>query len=104
MRIPGRRRPEGEEGSFTFAVLIWMFIFFAFMTVVIDGSMEISQKEQAANIADSIARNVAGDVTASGLDAGQIVINTVQVGGNPTSECLPTDETAVTSRYDMSNI
>jgi hypothetical protein len=104
MRILRRRRPEGDEGSFTFAVLIWMFIFFAFMAIVIDGSMEISAKEQAADIADSIARNVAGDVTLDGLKAGQIVINTAQVGGNPTSDCLENDETAITGQYDMNNI
>lgn len=81
MSLPGRpaaagRRPQGEEGSFTFAVLIWVLIFFAMMTVVIDGSMEISAKEQAANVADSIARNVANDINVAQLRAnGKVVIN-----------------------------
>jgi hypothetical protein len=104
VNIPGRRRPEGDEGSFTFAVLIWIFIFFVFMSVVIDGSMEISAKEQAANIADSIARNVADDINTAGLNSGQIVINTVTVNGNRTSACRPTDESAITGSYDMNNI
>jgi Flp pilus assembly protein TadG len=75
MSVPGWR-PAGEEGSFTFAVLIWVLIFFALMTVVVDGSMEISAKEQAANVADSIARNVANDISVGQLRSnGKVVIN-----------------------------
>lgn len=75
MSVPGWR-PEGEEGSFTFAVLMWMLIFFALMTVIIDGSMEISAQEQAANVADSIARSVANDINVGQLrQNGTVVIN-----------------------------
>jgi hypothetical protein len=74
--IRARERPAGEEGSFTFAMLIWVLLFLFLMTLVIDGSMEVSAKEQAANVADSIARNVADDVDVGDLrDDGKVTIN-----------------------------
>ena len=60
-------RPGGEEGSFTFAVLIWVLMAFTLLTLVIDGGMSISAKEQAADVADAIARNVANDVNVGTL-------------------------------------
>ena len=79
-------RPRGEEGSFTFAVLMWLLIAFALMTLVVDGSMRISETEQAANVADAVARNVANDLNQADLRAGTVTIQT-----GPDNTCLASD-------------
>ena len=83
--------PQGEEGSFTFAVLIWLLIFLVMMGLIIDGSMEISAQEDAANIADSIARNVANDVNTNDLRSN----GTVTIV-NDNGKCLKNDVTEIT--------
>lgn len=91
-------RPSGEEGSFTFAVLIWVLMAFTLMTLVIDGGMSISAKEQAADVADAIARNVANDVNIGTLrSTGEVELN------NADGDCLEKDITRITDVSGLSS-
>lgn len=79
---------QGEEGSFTFAVLVWLIIFLAMMGLIIDGSMAISAKQDASNIADAIARAAANDVVVGNLTT----TGTVTVNSDPaTGSCIQAD-------------
>lgn len=96
MRALIRRRPEGEEGSFTVAVVIWILIFLSLLTLIIDGSMEITADQRAANIADSIARNVANDINTAVLQkTGAVEIedtaNDADIGTGTAGVCLQSD-------------
>ncbi|HEV2636169.1 MAG TPA: pilus assembly protein TadG-related protein [Actinocrinis sp.] len=100
MRALIRSRPGGDGGSFTVAVVVWVLIFMALLVLIIDGSMEITANERAADVADSVARSVANDIILTGLtQTGAVMINS-----NPDGTCRVQDTDAIRLSLDDPNV
>jgi Flp pilus assembly protein TadG len=51
-----RDRSDRERGSATFILIMWALILWLLLAIVVDAGLAISQREQAADIADQAAR------------------------------------------------
>ncbi|MGH3417757.1 MAG: TadE/TadG family type IV pilus assembly protein [Actinocrinis sp.] len=80
------RRPRGERGSFTFAVVLWALMAMILAGLVVDGGLAISERQHAGDIAEQAARYAADDLNQDDLRIGQYVLkndacaNAVKVG------------------------
>ena len=61
-RLRARDRRRDESGSVAFIVVMWSLVVVALAGLVIDGSLMISQKERAADLASQAARAQAENV------------------------------------------
>lgn len=67
LRARARERRRGESGSVAFIVVMWSLVVVALAGLVIDGSLMISQKERAADLASQAARAQAENVDLNAL-------------------------------------
>ena len=75
LRARARSRRRGERGSVAFIVVMWSVVVVALAGLVIDGSLMISQKERAADLAAQAARAQAENLDVNFLrSAGEVVI------------------------------
>lgn len=78
-----RARRQDERGSVAFIVVMWSVVVVALAGLVIDGSLMISQKERAADLAAQAARAQAENLNPNVLrDSGQAQIE-LSAGGDP---------------------
>jgi hypothetical protein len=78
-----RARRRDERGSVAFIVIMWSVVVVALAGLVIDGSLMISQKERAADLAAQAARAQAENLDSTKLrDSGQVQID-LSPGGDP---------------------
>ena len=68
------RRPRGERGSFTFAVIFWALIAMMLAALVVDGGLSITERQRAGDIAEQAARAGANDLDPNELRAGRYVL------------------------------
>lgn len=71
IRRPIRRRPLGERGSFTFAVIFWALMAMALAGLVVDGGLALTERQRAGDIAEQAARAGANDLDQNALRNGQ---------------------------------
>ena len=71
IRKPVRRRPLGERGSFTFAVIFWALIAMMLAGLVVDGGLALTERQRAGDIAEQAARAGANDLDPNALRDGQ---------------------------------
>jgi len=64
------RRPRGERGSFTFAVIFWTLMTMMLAGLVVDGGLAITERQNAGDIAEQAARAGANDLDQGALRAG----------------------------------
>ncbi|MGH6655148.1 MAG: TadE/TadG family type IV pilus assembly protein [Actinocrinis sp.] len=69
------RRPRGERGSFTFAVVLWALMAMILAGLVVDGGLAISERQHAGDIAEQAARYAADDLNQGDLRIGRYVLN-----------------------------
>jgi hypothetical protein len=75
LRARARDRRRGESGSVAFIVVMWSLVVVALAGLVIDGSLMISQKERAADLASQAARAQAENVDQNALrTSGDVLI------------------------------
>lgn len=65
------RRPRGERGSFTFAVVFWALMAMMLAGLVVDGGLALTERQRAGDIAEQAARAGADDLDQAALHAGQ---------------------------------
>lgn len=68
------RRPHGQRGSFTFAVIFWALIAMFLAGLVVDGGLAITERQRAGDIAEQAARAGADDLDQAELRAGNFVL------------------------------
>jgi len=68
------RRPGGERGSFTFAVIFWALMAMMLAGLVVDGGLAITERQHAGDIAEQAARAGADDLDQNALRAGKYVL------------------------------
>jgi len=68
------RRPVGQHGSFTFAVIFWALMAMMLAGLVVDGGLAISERQRAGDIAEQAARAGADDLDQNELRAGNYVL------------------------------
>lgn len=68
------RRPRGQRGSFTFAVVFWALIAMMLAGLVVDGGLSITERQRAGDIAEQAARAGANDLDPNALRAGKYVL------------------------------
>jgi Flp pilus assembly protein TadG len=68
------RRPRGERGSFTFAVVFWALIAMMLAGLVVDGGLSITERQRAGDVAEQAARAGANDLDQNALRAGRYVL------------------------------
>ncbi len=56
------RRPRGERGSFTFAVIFWALMTMMLAGLVVDGGLALTERQRAGDIAEQAARAGADDL------------------------------------------
>jgi Flp pilus assembly protein TadG len=118
------RRPRGQRGSFTFAVVFWALIAMMLAGLVVDGGLSITERQRAGDIAEQAARAGAEDLdpnalragryqllmpdacdraaavgVASGLPAGAVVCDGIGTVTLPTGQVMPTITVKVTIPY-----
>ena len=64
------RRPVGQRGSFTFAVIFWALTAMMLAGLVVDGGLAITERQRAGDIAEQAARAGADDLDPNALRAG----------------------------------
>jgi hypothetical protein len=64
------RRPRGQRGSFTFAVIFWALMAMLLAGFVVDGGLAITERQRAGDIAEQAARAGADDLDPAALRAG----------------------------------
>ncbi|HZP50278.1 pilus assembly protein TadG-related protein [Actinocrinis sp.] len=74
IRKPIRRRPSGERGSFTFAVIFWALMAMMLAGLVVDGGLALTERQRAGDIAEQAARAAANDLDQNALRNGQYVL------------------------------
>lgn len=70
LRTLRSRRPRGEHGSFTFAVIFWALMAMMLAGLVVDGGLAISERQHAGDVAEQAARAAANDLDPAELRAG----------------------------------
>ncbi len=65
------RRPRGERGSFTFAVIFWALMAMMLSSLVVDGGLALTERQRAGDIAEQAARAGADDLDQNALRNGQ---------------------------------
>jgi Flp pilus assembly protein TadG len=95
-RAPRSRRPRGERGSFTFAVVFWALIAMMLAGLVVDGGLAISERQHAGDIAEQAARAGADDLDQAALRAGNF-----QLAGDA---CDQAKAVAIASGIDASAV
>ncbi len=65
------RRPRGERGSFTFAVIFWALMAMMLSGLVVDGGLALTERQRAGDIAEQAARAGADDLDQVALRNGQ---------------------------------
>ncbi len=73
-RVLIRRRPRGERGSFTFAVLFWALMAMMLAGLVVDGGLSITERQRAGDVAEQAARAGANDLDQNALRGGRYVL------------------------------
>ena len=68
------RRPRGQRGSFTFAVVFWALMAMILAGLVVDGGLAISERQHAGDIAEQAARAGADDLDQNALRGGTYVL------------------------------
>jgi len=68
------RRPHGQRGSFTFAVIFWALMAMILAGLVVDGGLAITERQRAGDIAEQAARAGADDLDPAALRAGNFVL------------------------------
>jgi putative Flp pilus-assembly TadE/G-like protein len=68
------RRPHGQHGSFTFAVIFWALMAMILAGLVVDGGLAITERQRAGDIAEQAARAGADDLDPAALRAGNFVL------------------------------
>ena len=71
IRRPIRRRPRGERGSFTFAVIFWALMAMMLGGLVVDGGLALTERQRAGDIAEQAARAGADALEQNALRNGQ---------------------------------
>ncbi|MBS2961975.1 Tad domain-containing protein [Actinocrinis puniceicyclus] len=56
------RRPLGERGSFTFAIVFWALVTMMLAGLVVDGGLALTERQRAGDIAEQAARAGADDL------------------------------------------
>ena len=69
-----RRRPRGERGSFTFAIVFWALMAMMLAGLVVDGGLALTERQRAGDIAEQAARAGADDLDQNALRNGQYVL------------------------------
>jgi len=69
------RRPAGQRGSFTFAVIFWALMAMMLAGLVVDGGLAISERQRAGDIAEQAARAGADDLDQNALRAGNYLLD-----------------------------
>src|ERR1700738_505601 len=69
------RRPSGERGSFTFAVIFWALMAMLLAGFVVDGGLAITERQRAGDIAEQAARAGAQQLDVNDLRNGTITID-----------------------------
>lgn len=64
------RRPHGQRGSFTFAIIFWALMAMILAGLVVDGGLAITERQRAGDIAEQAARAGADDLNQAELRAG----------------------------------
>lgn len=93
----GARRPRGERGSFTFAVIFWALMAMMLAGLVVDGGLAITERQNAGDIAEQAARAGAND-----LDQGALRAGTYQLSWP--DACTKAKDVAVASGIDRSAV
>jgi len=91
------RRPRGQRGSFTFAVIFWALIAMMLAGLVVDGGLSITERQRAGDIAEQAARAGAEDLDPAWLRAGKYVLAAdvcTRVDAVGTASGLPTGAAA----------
>lgn len=70
-RLIRRRRPRGERGSFTFAVIFWALMAMMLGGLVVDGGLALTERQRAGDVAEQAARAGADDLDQNALRNGQ---------------------------------
>ena len=65
------RRPRGERGSFTFAVIFWALMAMMLSGLVVDGGLALTERQRAGDIAEQAARAGADDLDQGALRNGR---------------------------------
>lgn len=65
------RRPLGERGSFTFAVIFWALMAMMLAGLVVDGGLALTERQRAGDIAEQAARAGADDLNQDALRDGR---------------------------------
>lgn len=71
------RRPRGEQGSYTFAVVFWALMTMLLAGLVVDGGLSITERQRAGDVAEQAAREGAND-----LDRDHLRVGTYQLAGD----------------------
>jgi Flp pilus assembly protein TadG len=74
IRRPILRRPRGERGSFTFAVIFWALMAMMLGGLVVDGGLALTERQRAGDIAEQAARAAADDLDQNALRNGKYVL------------------------------
>lgn len=74
LRTLRQRRPRGERGSFTFAVLFWALMAMMLAGLVVDGGLSITERQHAGDVAEQAARAGVNDLDQNALRAGRYVL------------------------------
>jgi Flp pilus assembly protein TadG len=90
------RRPRGERGSFTFAVIFWALMAMMMAGLVVDGGLSITERQHAGDVAEQAARQGANDLNQNALRAGRYVLNA--------DACAQAAQVVVASGLDASAI
>jgi putative Flp pilus-assembly TadE/G-like protein len=69
-----RRARRDERGSFTFMVVFWALMTMMLGGLVVDGSLAITERQRAGDIAEQAARAAADDLDPNQLRAGNYVL------------------------------
>jgi Flp pilus assembly protein TadG len=69
------RRPRGERGSFTFAVIFWALIAMMLAGFIVDGGLAITERQRAGDIAEQAARAGAEQLNLADLRVDKITIS-----------------------------
>jgi Flp pilus assembly protein TadG len=67
---PSVRRPAGQRGSFTFAVVFWALIVMMLAGLVVDGGLALTERQRAGDIAEQAARAAVDDLDPNALRQG----------------------------------
>lgn len=71
IRVLIARRPFGECGSFTFAVIFWALMAMMLAGLVVDGGLALTERQRAGDIAEQAARAGADDLNQDALRNGE---------------------------------